>query len=612
MNPSDFNLLFVGEAGVGKSALIWRLSNEETSAELPKVLTTIRFPPQITGIKHANFLIRDSDSSTPDVTLQKAFGSDLVVVVFSLQNQKSLERALNFWITEICKETPTKPIVLVGTNSDARNLDLASSAESIHKSMNAHKNVLYYFETATSDSMSLQTFLVRTLFALAYPIQNLVSLATMEATPAFKAALRGIFMRLDDDKDGIITDEQLNLFQEFCFSSKLNEQELAQLKASIREEYPDAVNDEGFTFTAFLFLFMNLINRDQIRVVYQGLLKFGYKLDLQFNSAYLGLPPKTNEQKYELNENGVEFLKSYFDVICSDSQAGVSSKDLKKLFTHLEEYVPWPHDYLQAVPTNKDYLPLESWILLWKLAIHENTNKALIALSYIGAPKPGDFVTVTKTRKLEEFSGTNDRNVITGFVFGAPGSGKTSLLNFLQTKPFLQTPPKGKHKYAINNVISFKTEEERSIVLKEFLLDEVETVLQNKTAEADFVLFLYDGSNNSSFAEVQQAAAFAKKSGVLTLLLKTKADLRQPEQRGEISEHEFCTSLSIPLPIPVSSKQQKPLELFPKILLAITVRATESTHDSPSFLTIASTSLLSTALIAPIIYFGARFGAKLF
>lgn len=68
------------------------------------------------------------------------------------------------------------------------------------------------------------------LKAVIYPLQPLYDRLERRLKPLCIRALKRVFIMCDADRDGVLSDEELNRFQLTCFSMPLTEDELHNVK----------------------------------------------------------------------------------------------------------------------------------------------------------------------------------------------------------------------------------------------------------------------------------------------------------------------------------------------------------------------------------------------
>ncbi len=69
----------------------------------------------------------------------------------------------------------------------------------------------------------------------------------MQLTEKCKKALTRVFRICDQDNDGLLSDEELGLFQKRCFNMDLETSTLESLKTVVAKNCSDGITDDGLT-----------------------------------------------------------------------------------------------------------------------------------------------------------------------------------------------------------------------------------------------------------------------------------------------------------------------------------------------------------------------------
>lgn len=120
-----------------------------------------------------------------------------------------------------------------------------------------------------------------------YPTAPLYDSRSHELKPACVRALRRIFKICDVDKDGLLSDVELNAFQSRCFSAPLQQSELEGVKDVVQSIAPQGVRDGALTAEGFQTLHTVFIQKGRLETTWTALFKFGYGEDLQLKEEYL-------------------------------------------------------------------------------------------------------------------------------------------------------------------------------------------------------------------------------------------------------------------------------------------------------------------------------------
>lgn len=120
-----------------------------------------------------------------------------------------------------------------------------------------------------------------------YPTAPLYDARSHELKPTCVRALRRIFKVCDVDKDGLLSDAELNAFQTKCFSAPLQRSELDAIKEVVASILPEGVQPEGITEQGFRALHTVFIQKGRLETTWTALFKFGYGEDLQLKEEFL-------------------------------------------------------------------------------------------------------------------------------------------------------------------------------------------------------------------------------------------------------------------------------------------------------------------------------------
>ncbi|XP_020254542.1 mitochondrial Rho GTPase 1-like [Asparagus officinalis] len=117
--------------------------------------------------------------------------------------------------------------------------------------------------------------------AVLHPTAPLFDKETQSLKPRCISALKRIFILCDTNRDGALSDSELNDFQVKCFSAPLQPTEIAGVKKVVQEKMSDGVNENGLTLTGFLFLHELFIEKGCLETTWTALRKFGYDNDIK-------------------------------------------------------------------------------------------------------------------------------------------------------------------------------------------------------------------------------------------------------------------------------------------------------------------------------------------
>ncbi|KAI3771713.1 hypothetical protein L6452_02880 [Arctium lappa] len=199
-------------------------------------------------------------------------------------------------------------------------------------------------------------------------------------------ALKRIFILCDHDRDGALSDAELNDFQVKCFNVLLQPSEIVGVKRVVQEKLPEGVHENGLILTGFLFLHALFIEKGRLETTWTVLRKFGYNNDIRLDDDQL-LPPikRTPDQSVELTSEAVEFLRGVFSLFDIDGDGALNAHELEDVFSTAPES-PWTEaPYASAAEKNAlGGLSLDGFLAEWALMTLLDPVLSVENLIYIG------------------------------------------------------------------------------------------------------------------------------------------------------------------------------------------------------------------------------------
>ncbi|PIA49021.1 hypothetical protein AQUCO_01300106v1 [Aquilegia coerulea] len=365
------------------------------------------------------------------------------------------------------------------------------------------------------------------LNAVLHPPAPLYFPETMTLKPRCVKALKSIFIRSDHDKDGALSDAEWNALQVKCFNRR------------VQRNLSEGVNRTGLTLTGFLKLHELRLKDRRLEYTWSMLRKHGYGGDLKLRDDYIPASFKREpDQTVELTNEAVEFLKNIFRSFDLDEDGALQPADLEDLFSPAPES-PWERAPYKdaAVETALGGLYLDGFLSKWSLMTLLEPAKSLANLIYIGYPaETTSAFRITRQRQVDRKEQQSERNVFQCFVFGPKRAGKSAFLtSFLGreiSESYVSTPEEC---FAANVVIDSEGTK-KTLVLREIPEDGFKLLMSNKDslADCDVAIFVHDSSDltlwNRASEMLFDVAQHGENSGfeVPCLIVAAKTDIQLP------------------------------------------------------------------------------------
>uniref|UniRef100_A0A668AXG9 Mitochondrial Rho GTPase n=1 Tax=Myripristis murdjan TaxID=586833 RepID=A0A668AXG9_9TELE len=548
---SVFSFLFLppSTAKVGKTSLIMSLVSEEFPDVVPYRAEEITIPADVTPERVPTHIVDYSEAEQTDEQLfQEISKANVICIVYSVNNKKSIEKVTSHWIPLIIENTDKDsrvPLILVGNKSD---LVEHSSMETILPIMNQYSEIETCVECSAKNLKNISELFYYAQKAVLHPTGPLYCPEKKDMKPLCIKALTRIFKVSDLDNDGILNDNELNLFQRTCFNTPLAPQALEDVKNVVRKNINDGVCDNGLTLKGFLFLHTLFIQRGRHETTWTVLRRFGYDDDLELHQDYLFPPLKIPPDcTTELNHNAYLFLQSVFDKHDKDRDCALSPEELRDLFD-VFPYMPWGPDVNNTVCTNdQGWITYQGYLSQWTLTTYLDVQRCLEYLGYLGysiiaeQESQAAGITVTRDKKIDLQKKQTQRSVFRCNVFGDIGSGKSGFLQaFLGRNLMVNTEtPTGKMQY--HN--AYKKYIYILCIFPDF------DYLSDADLACDVVCLIYDVSNPHSFEYCAKVfKQYFMDSKVPCMMISAKSDLPEIKQMYGCSPLDFCRKHKMPPP----------------------------------------------------------------
>ncbi|KAH9689208.1 mitochondrial Rho GTPase 1 [Citrus sinensis] len=549
-------IVVCGEKGTGKSSLIVTAAADTFPANVPPVLPPTRLPEDFYPDR-VPITIIDTPSSVEDrgklgEELRRA---DAVVLTYACDRPETLDELSTFWLPELRRLEVKVPVIVVGCKLDLRDENQQVSLEQVLESV------------CSGEGMSLE---VPEVFyyaqkAVLHPTGPLFDQESQALKPRCVRALKRIFILCDHDRDGALSDAELNDFQVKCFNSPLQPSEIVGVKRVVQEKLREGVNERGLTLAGFLFLHALFIEKGRLETTWTVLRKFGYNNDIKLADELIPYSAfkRAPDQSVELTNEAIDFLKGIFELFDADDDNSLRPIEVEDLFSTAPE-CPWDEaPYKDAAEkTALGGLSLDGFLSEWALMTLLDPARSVENLIYIGYPgDPSSAIRVTRKRRIDRKKQQAERNVFQCFVFGPKKAGKSALLNSFLGRPFSDNyTPTTDERYAVN-VVDQPGGTKKTVVLREIPEEAVAKLLSNKDslAACDIAVFVHDSSDESSWKRATEllveVASHGEDTGfeVPCLIVAAKDDLDSFAMAIQDSIR-VSQDMGIEAPIPVSSK----------------------------------------------------------
>lgn len=386
------------------------------------------------------------------------------------------------------------------------------------------------------------------------------------------------------------------------------------------------LRDDMLTMSGWLHLHTLFIQRGRHETTWAVLTSYGYNHSLALEPTYLN-PPSfhvPSDCTVELSPYGYSFLTEIFEAHDKDRDGALCADEMAELFeTAPDGGDPWTStsDFPRTTVTDENgAVTLQGWLAQWSMTTLLDYKVTLANLAYLGYPNlilggesqlfgnakgnsstatssPPSLTTALKfTRKnsrrlfssssftssssTSPSNGANtstakkkkkrgdpaERSVFLAYVFGAAGSGKSSLLRSLVGRPFEETYTPTTQTRSVVSAIE-QGGLERHLILQEFGSRYESEVIRSPTklAQADLIILVWDSSDTNSFSHIANLRSqYPGLGNMPSLFVATKADLDLAQQRHEVQPDVYCRKLELSQysPLHVSALEGRLGDLF--------------------------------------------------
>ncbi|KAH9689212.1 mitochondrial Rho GTPase 1 [Citrus sinensis] len=532
-------IVVCGEKGTGKSSLIVTAAADTFPANVPPVLPPTRLPEDFYPDR-VPITIIDTPSSVEDrgklgEELRRA---DAVVLTYACDRPETLDELSTFWLPELRRLEVKVPVIVVGCKLDLRDENQQVSLEQVMMPiMQQFREIETCIECSALKQIQVPEVFYYAQKAVLHPTGPLFDQESQALKPRCVRALKRIFILCDHDRDGALSDAELNDFQVKCFNSPLQPSEIVGVKRVVQEKLREGVNERGLTLAGFLFLHALFIEKGRLETTWTVLRKFGYNNDIKLADELIPYSAfkRAPDQSVELTNEAIDFLKGIFELFDADDDNSLRPIEVEDLFSTAPE-CPWDEaPYKDAAEkTALGGLSLDGFLSEWALMTLLDPARSVENLIYIGYPgDPSSAIRVTRKRRIDRKKQQAERNVFQCFVFGPKKAGKSALLNSFLGRPFSDNyTPTTDERYAVN-VVDQPGGTKKTVVLREIPEEAVAKLLSNKDslAACDIAVFVHDSSDESSWKRATEllveVASHGEDTGfeVPCLIVAAKDDL---------------------------------------------------------------------------------------
>ncbi|KAK4402993.1 Mitochondrial Rho GTPase 1 [Sesamum angolense] len=310
-------IVVAGDAKTGKSSLIVTAAAENFPTNVPPVLPPTRLPEDLYPDRVPVTII--DTSSSPEnrgKLVEELTRADAVVLTYACDRPETLDRLSTYWLPELRRLEVKVPVIVVGCMLDKRGDQQPVSLEQVMSPiMQQFREIETCIECSALNHIQIPEVFYYAQKAVLHPTAPLFDQEQQVLKPRCVRALKRIFILCDHDRDGALSDAELNDFQVKCFNAPLQPSEIVGVKRVVQEKLPEGVDDRGLTLTGFLFLHALFIEKGRLETTWTSV---------------------------ELTTEAAEFLRKIFFTYDVDGDGALRSAELEDLFsTAPEKNVFW-------------------------------------------------------------------------------------------------------------------------------------------------------------------------------------------------------------------------------------------------------------------------------
>lgn len=557
--PATARICVCGDEGTGKSSLIVSFFKDTfIQGKVIDRIPPLTVPPTISTPENVNTIIVDT-SALPHgraALASEIRKSNVILLVYS--DHYSYERVALFWLPYFRSLGVNLPVVLCATKSDLRATETSKQVvdDELLPVLSEWKEIDSCIRTSAKEHYNVNEAFFLCQMAVSHPISPLYDHKESTLKPAAIAALRRIFYLCDKDKDGYLNDRELEDFQMKVFERELTQEDIAHLKEGLGNALPVEDTSHGISQQGFLHLHKLYAEKGRHETIWIVLRAFQYTDSLSLQESFLHprfVVPEFSSA--ELSPAGYKFFVDLFLNSDKDNDGGLDDSELQALFAPTPGIPPsWLENNFPACTVRNDanHVTLQGWLAQWSMTTFTSPKTTLEYLAYLGFessdrsnPTTTAALKLTKPRKKQRRAGRAARNVISAVVLGAPGSGKSSLLETFLGRPLDRTYHPTIQPRVVVNTVELPGGKQCYLILRE-LGESESAILDNKIRladQCDVIVYTYDSSDPDSFAYIPEIRKQHSLSEFPSMYVALKADLDRTVQRSEIPPDEYTSTV---------------------------------------------------------------------
>ncbi|CAM9807251.1 unnamed protein product [Pylaiella littoralis] len=488
-------ILVCGDERVGKSTFIGAVMARSFAREVPGMMADVQIPPEdndddvFCTVVDSSALPRDQRQ-----LIEKIRSADSILVLYDVQRPDTLANLDAFWLPLIEANANHVPVVIVRNKMDTlvaevdrlgeRSVDLKRQMEPLEKRFSCfHMSI----ECSSVTQMGINQALCHARGAALHPRAPLYDAQEEKLKPPFDKAMRRLFRIYDADRDGLLSDDELNAFQSKSFRVFLSEEDLDSLRKILSRLAAGGGQDadeyfrwrsEGaqgaFTVEGFLRLIQLFIDKKHMKAPWQAMTSHHYDEELVLTvPKEVADPPlgKTTADQQVLAPAAQKFLLQLFQqfseesgtpagrVLTGEGQAEVFSvipdpacaswdkpRSLGEDCPGHEDvdFQTTPFARLMRAPGAGRAMTAEAWMAHWQMLALHSPLLLRTHLFYVGFKGHAENMLVNKPsrshRAIAAAAATapartgrgRGSSAIEVFVLGSRGCGKSRLIKALR------------------------------------------------------------------------------------------------------------------------------------------------------------------------------------